>query len=608
MTDTTGPTSGGASPDAAPLPGPARRDRRSSWRHPSPLTLAPWLLVLITVAVHLALSVHMRTPIIHADEYGYLMGAHFMACGGVPTGKPFSPGYSLLLVPLWWATDSAATVYRGALDINTVLAGLTTLLLYRLARALAPTARPSVWVASAAVAAAFPSLLLYSDLAESENLLVPGFLLLCLLVLRAAERQAIGWWLAAAVDAGLLFWVHERAIVLSGTLLATAVAYLRPWRRSLRVLAAMAATLAAVLAAGAELNHWVTRPAPGRELPASGSTAGHILHQLTTAGGLSHLGTELAGQGLYLLAGAGALAVLGTGLLLSRRPWSLLGLRPRQALAAFLVLTVLGEAVLAAIYLATGSRVDDALYGRYVEVFAIPILLAGAVAGAGLAAPRQSRRTLAYLAAAVAALAVTAAGVALHWGRELSGPVVTANIFSISEVVRGTDARVAVAVVAGAGLAMVLVVLAGFRLSALGGAALAMAVWIPATAYGYSYLVDQSAGRLPQRSLPAAIVEIQQWTGSAECVSWDSSVDDAWTFYNTRLFAPAVAFPVFDSHRAGRLPCSSGLVVAGHDFGSNPRYPGAHLLLTEPSPEALWVMPGPLQRSLARRPLHLPQP
>src|SRR5690348_11825415 len=135
----------------------------------------------MTVAVHAGLTVHMHTPVIHADEYGYLMGAHFMARGGLATAKPFSPGYSLLIVPLWWLSDSAATVYRWTLEINAVLAGLTALLLFRLARRLRPDSRTVTWAVAVVVVCAYPALLLWSNLAISENLLVPGFVLLCLL-------------------------------------------------------------------------------------------------------------------------------------------------------------------------------------------------------------------------------------------------------------------------------------------------------------------------------------------------------------------------------------------------------------------------------------------
>jgi len=577
--------------------------RRRGWSELSlGVAVAPWLVFLLTAAVHLGLSVHMRTPIIHADEYGYLMGAHFLARGGVPTGKPFSPGYSLLIVPFWWLSDSASSVYRWTLDLNAVLAGFSSVLLLRLARRLAPSAGAAQWAMAAVVVAAYPATLLYSDLAESENLLIPGFLLTCLLLVRAWDNPRPRRWLAVAAATGLLYWVHERTVVVAGALALVALDSLRPWRRNGPALAATAGGLAVTMTGGGLLTHWVTRPVPGRELPATGSTAGHILAQVTSAGGLAHFGAELAGQGLYLLIGAGALTVLGILALIRRgdRQDTWLG-RPAGPLPLFLVLVLLAEAALAAVYLATGNRVDVAIYGRYLEVFTPPVFLVGVLAGMRLAGTGRWWRGVGPALAVGVALAVTSFGVALHWGRVLSGPVVTANLLAVADVVRGSPARVTVASLAGAGLAAALTVLAGFRLSAFGGAAVAVAVMIPASAYGYSYLIRQTNGRLAGRALPAEIVAIQH-ADHVSCVSWDSDLVDDWSFYNTRLFAPDVAFDVFNSDRGSTLPCPSGLVVAGRSLSRTAGFGGAKLLLTGPSPASLWVMPGPLARQLAARP------
>jgi len=587
-----------ASPPVTGAPG--RRGSRAQL--PFGTSLTPWLVLLLAVAVHLGLSVHMRTPIIHADEYGYLMGAHFLARGGAPTGKPFSPGYSLLIVPFWWLSDSTATVYRWTLDLNAVLAGFSSVLLFRLARRLVPSAGPAVWAVAALVTAAYPATLLYSDLAESENLLIPGFLLVCLLLMRAWENPRPRRWLAVAVTTGLLFWVHERSVVVAGAVILVAMDGLRPWRRHGPALAVTAGGLAVTMAGGGLLTHWVTRPVAGRELPEASSTAGHILAQLTSAGGLAHFGAELAGQGLYLMVGAGALTVLGlTALARWRRRPESWPARIGGPLPMFLVLVMLAEAALAAVYLATGNRVDDAIYGRYLEVFMSPVILLGVMAGMRLAGAGRWWRGLGPALAVAGALAVTALGVALHWGRVLSGQVVTANLLAVADVVRGSPARVTVASLAGAGLIAAVAVLAGFRLSAFGGAAIALAVMVPASAYGYSYLITQTDGRLPERALPAAIVAMEH-ADHVSCVSWDSDVGDDWSFYNTRLFAPDVAFAVFNSDRETTLPCRSGLVVAGRSFAGTAGFAGARLVLTGPSPASLWVMPGPLAQELAARP------
>ena len=559
--------------------------------------MVPWVLVVLTVAVHAGLAVHMRTPVIHADEYGYLMGAHYMARGGLATAKPFSPGYSLLLVPLWWLSDSAATVYRWTLGINAVLAGLTTLLLFRLARRLLPGGGTLTWAAAAAVTAAYPALLLWSDLAVSENLLVPGFVLLCLLLLRACERPTVARWLLVGAEMGLLSWVHERAVVLAVVGSAVALHRLRPWHRHLEALTTFGSSLALTLAGGVALSHFVTADTPGHELPDTGSSASGLIHRVTSGSGLAHMAGELAGQGLYLLVGTAGLLCLALAVLAARRPsrgWMAPLPRP---LPIFLLLVLAAEAVLAAVYLATGDRIDDVIYGRYIEAFIPPALLVGALGGLALVRPADRWRGRGPLLTAAAGLALTAMGVALEWSGTLTGTVVTSNIFALAAVVKDSPARVSVTGLAVLGLLITAAVLAGFRLSRIGGAAIAVAVMVPASAYGYSYLITQSDGRLSERALPAAIVALEQ-RDHVGCVSWDSGIDDDWSFYNTRLFAPEMTFDVFVAETDKKLPCDSGLVVSDHSFNRTAGFEAAQLLLAGPSPASLWVMPGPLQQAL----------
>ena len=561
--------------------------------------VVPWVLVVATVAVHAGLALHMRTPVIHADEYGYLMGAHYMARGGLATAKPFSPGYSLLIVPLWWLSDSAATVYRWTLGINALLAGLTTFLLFRLARRLRPNSRSLIWAMAAVVTAAYPALLLWSDLAISENLLVPGFLILCLTVLAAWESPTVTRWMLVGAETGFLTWVHERAVVLVFVTIVIALNTLRPWRRHLDALTTFGSSMALMLAGGVALSHYVTADTPGHELPDTGSSASSLIQRVTSGSGLAHMAGELAGQGLYLLVGTAGLFCLGLAILTSRRRFQGQGWAapPPGPMPLFLLLVLAAEAVLAAVYLATGNRIDDVLYGRYIEAFIPPVLLIGILGGLFLVHPADFWRGRGPALIATGGLILTGVGVTLEWGSSLTGIVVTSNLFALADQVYSGPAIVSIFGLATLGLMVTVAVIFGLRLSAVGGAAVAVALMIPASAFGYSYLVNQSDGRMSARTLPAFIVSIERGQ-HIDCVSWDSSINDDWTFYNTRLFAPEMVFDVFDARSHSKLPCDSGLVVAATDFNTIAAYRGAKLILTGPSPASLWIMPGALAQAL----------
>ncbi|HET6809558.1 MAG TPA: hypothetical protein VFH50_00940 [Acidimicrobiales bacterium] len=561
--------------------------------------VVPVVLAAVTVAVHVVLARHMRTPIIHADEFGYLMGAHFMARGGSPTGAPYYPGYSALLVPLWWISRHPLTVYRWALDVNAVLAGATAVLSFLLARRLAPRSGPLAWGGAAVVVSAYPAVVMYSNLAESENLLVPGFLAVALLVLRAVEVSTPRRWAVAAGAAGLLYAVHGRAVAVAAALVLTAAWVLRPWRARVPHLLATASALLAALAASELWIRWVTRRVPGRQLPAR-STAPSLSSRVATAHGLQHVGAVLSGEGLYLMAAAAPLLVLGVAA-------SVRALRRRPGTPAvdgrwhaFLLLSLLFGAVVAAVFLATGNRIDDTVYGRYVEVFAVPVMLVGAVTGARLRErPVALWRSLA-IGAAVAGLLAMA--VSAYWGGTIRGTVVRTNVFGLSELVFGpnTAARLVVAVVLGVAVGALVAVVAAYRLLPVAGVIVAVGAFVAPSVRAYADVVGLSSANVLQQVVPDALTSVQTRFGPVPCVAWDSSLDYDWQFYNTRLLVPDTVFPVFDSRRGGPVPCSSGLVVSGRAFATRAGYPGARLVMLGNDPAAVWALPGALQSALDR--------
>ncbi|MGH9063132.1 MAG: hypothetical protein ACRDZQ_10205, partial [Acidimicrobiales bacterium] len=295
----------GGEPGPAPVRGGAAVGR---W-------LAPLVVVVLVGATHIWLASHMRAPVVQADEFGYLYGAHFLALGGPHpatanyAASPYYPGYSLLLVPLWWLSRSTATVYRWALLENVVLAALTAWLAYLLAGRLAPRLGPWVRALVALVVAAYPSYLLFANIAESENLLVPAVLGICLLARRAFASREPWTWAALGLAGGLLYAVHPSALAVTVAVAAVGAWVARPWRGHLRLPGALGAGLVVGLALARALIGYVTAGGPtdtGGFLSALGRGLG--------PGGLSRLGVDAAGQLLYLLAASAGLVVLGSAM------------------------------------------------------------------------------------------------------------------------------------------------------------------------------------------------------------------------------------------------------------------------------------------------------
>ncbi len=132
---------------------------------------------IVFFVLRLALSGFRAGPLLVADEAGYLTNARVLI-GGVAGQLTIAPfyrgGYSLLLAPLLALHVSPALTYHLILAVNALLAASLVPLLYLLLTRSFRLA-PQAAVAGSIVGAAYPSVTLLSQVAMSENLLAPLF-------------------------------------------------------------------------------------------------------------------------------------------------------------------------------------------------------------------------------------------------------------------------------------------------------------------------------------------------------------------------------------------------------------------------------------------------
>jgi hypothetical protein len=224
-------------------------------------------------------------------------------------------------------------------------------------------------------------------------------------------------------------------------------------------------------------------------------------------------------------------------------------------------------------------------------------MLVGAVAAA-----RLRERPVAMWRALGLGVGVTVVlwlAVSAYWGATIRGTVVRTNLFGLSELVLGpnTAAHLAVVVALGVAVAALVAVVSAYRVLPVAGVIVAVGAFVAPSVRAYADVVGLSSADVLQQVVPNALASMQRRFGPIACVSWDSSVDDDWQFYNTRLLVPGTTFPVFDSRRGRPLACPSGVVVSGRAFGTT-AYPGARLVLMGNDPAAIWVLPGTRQSAL----------
>ncbi|MCU1463821.1 MAG: hypothetical protein JWO37_3896 [Acidimicrobiales bacterium] len=559
----------------------------AGWRWPA-------ALFAVTVAVHLALVHGMRTPIIHTDEYAYLDIARYLAHGGRLPRAEYYPGYSLLLVPVAWLTRDPLTLYRGALVVNAVLAGCTTVLAYLLAARWAPGARRSS-IAATAVVAAYPAYLLAGNLALSENLFVPAFLGLVLLVFRTGPDDGPARWAVLGVAGGGLLFVHPRALAVDAALVVAAALVLRSSRRRIQAVASSVGFVGgmAVTAAIARLlTHHVSRGSNGA-IYRAGDVASRNLH----FSALGKIVAEAAGQAVYIAAATVGLVALG--LVIASR--SVVGMvaRPRTSgahrAAAFCGLAFVAVLGLASLFLSNGERLDHWIYGRYVEGVAAPLIVL-----AVLAAGRVPSRLAGRLAAAGAVLLIAGGAVvtAVHHG-VTRGPLVRTNVMGVDALFRATGFRLSVAALTALAVAGVAIAAALGRWGRPLVALLAVIAFAPSIVTSNQFLIDGSRDRAGQRVVARTIVALQRNDGADphHCIGYDDASYSIFHYWNYRLFLPDDEVVRFDS-RTGARPCSDLVISGRSDLGA--ALAGARLVVWEHgAPQGLWVLPGPLLDRLA---------
>lgn len=575
------------------------------------------MLAVAVAALHAVLGLAMRAPVIHPDELGYVSAARFLAGRGLAPQTEYFPGYSLLLVPVARVISDPLRLWHAALLVNAVLAGLTVVLAAALVRRLAPGLPTGHRLLVVGALSLYAPLLLWSNLAIAENVLIPGFLAGVLLVWRAFESGRPGWWAGAGAATAALYGVHPRGIVIALALVAVALVTQRPWRTHTRPLTALAAGMGAVGAAAWLLATWVAREAPAsaRAYDVSGTLTKNF-----TGTKLAGLAAEIGGQiwyltvatwGLFPIGMAACLALLGRVVTGRRRD-------PEAATAAFVALSVLGVMALGSLFINNDVRLDYLVYGRYNEGVLAPVLLLGLLAVTRLAARATSSASTRARSLRVAALVVAgtmgASAAVLVLGRGAATfdlPVVRSNVLGLDALLAWRGYTLPVVVISLAGLLGAGLVLAAGWVRPLAAVAVTGALFVPSVMSGQQFLVDGSHQRATERAVATAVGAVdRRVAGAPSCVAYDLAGVSRWHEANYRMFLPGVRLQAFTS-MSGRAPCSELVVSGRSDFAT--AFPGSRRVMLENNyHQSLWALPGPVQDRLAMAgwllPVALPSP
>ncbi len=355
--------------------GDARRLRRIG------LLLLPYLVLVL---IHLLSGMQMEQPIILADELGYLGNARYLSgMGHLPNmgrSQFYHFGYSLILLPAFWLFTEPISIYKAAITINALAASsLYFPICFILESFLDVAGNAARWVAF--TCCLYPSLILYSNFALSENAVIPFYAIVTALfgmfLVSRSSRHAVLFGLLT----GFLYTIHPRALpvvaIVAAYLVVLVLLKVVPIRQALLSGATMGAVFLLTRIVNGHLNTmgWggggefsatklAGRLVPGSDFPLLLERAlGQILY------------LSQASHGLFLL---GLVAVLWWVLenIDFASPRRVLA-NPRTGVPIFVLMTASGvfiaacTAKLYSVHGPVGLRGADFIHGRYNETFAV---------------------------------------------------------------------------------------------------------------------------------------------------------------------------------------------------------------------------------------------
>ena len=331
-------------------------------------------LMLVIVAA----SLWLHGPQVEADEGSYLLSAAALA-GKLRHAVALGPysGYSFLLTPAFLLWPDPVHSFHVVLVINALLVASIPFALYRMLRLLRPDLDPRWPLVAAITATCYGPTLTLSQYAMSDNALVPLYAWLLTCVATALSRPRVLPAIAAGAFAGALMLVHPRGAMIALPVLAVfSVSAVR--RRELRLAAgAMWLVMLAVAALHAPLEHMAGKSESIVGVYAPAATFARFTMRSTWL----WIATNLIGATTTAIVTSLGILVLTVRVFLDSMRFvhvkDLLALPQQTTVMLASILGMTAALVTTAVFVATPTRADQIVYGRYTLPTLVPLIAIG---------------------------------------------------------------------------------------------------------------------------------------------------------------------------------------------------------------------------------------
>lgn len=323
----------------------------------------------------------------YPDEFGYWASAASAAgydwSEVASLGSYYSFGYSLILIPILKIFSGGVPAYRAAVFINMILVCVGVFLFGKMIEGIFPEKETGVKVLVSGAAALYPAWIFYMQMTMAEAVLIFVFTLTVYLFYRFMERQKISTAIALAALLIYGYSVHMRTI---GVVIACVMVCLYRlimgkgnkkalllWFGAVVLLLGLAFYLKnhtiATVYSFAEEKQLAGNDYSGQWKNVAGifTLEGMPKFLWSVLGKLYYLGISSFGTFYWALAWCLKESVR---LIKAKKE----EIQPRQWLALFLLLAVVGQVLICSIYTYHSGKIDGLVYGRYNELF-VPVTI-----------------------------------------------------------------------------------------------------------------------------------------------------------------------------------------------------------------------------------------
>ncbi len=314
------------------------------------------------------------------------------------------PGLPTLIGPIYWFTDDAATVFRGSMVILALIAGISAMVLARLALRLTVMS-PTACLLAAGALAVTASSLSATAFAWAEAIVTLSFLATLWFMLEFYEHDRLTAGCAAIAWSVAGFVSHSRLmplVALATALVVGRTLWRREWRRSVELVGF------ALLVTG--LSYWYSDLVYDHvwDDPGSSNSIGTIWKRLDNPVALLE---SLLGQVWYQMVATAALTGVGM-LVVARR--SLRGDRPAVDARLVSALTI-PLCLVSVAFMSARTRSDHRIYGRYNDAILWPVLIIAIGWLVGLARNRESRSNGVWPVTMLCAATLVGSAIGVHY-------------------------------------------------------------------------------------------------------------------------------------------------------------------------------------------------